>query len=98
ELAKVLETLERIQSEFNATATAGKKVSIADLVVLAGTAAVEKAARDAGVDVEVAFAPGRMDAAQDQTEVESFAWLEPRADGFRNYLRKPIMSAEEHLI
>ncbi|HEY9011514.1 MAG TPA: catalase/peroxidase HPI [Devosia sp.] len=98
ELAKVLATLETIQAEFNASATGGKKVSIADLVVLGGTAAVEKAAKDAGVEVVVEFTPGRMDASQDQTEVESFAWLEPRADGFRNYLRNPIMSAEEHLV
>ncbi len=92
ELAKVLSTLERIQSEF------GKPVSIADLIVLGGTAAVEKAAKDAGVDITVGFSPGRADASQEQTEIESFAWLEPRADGFRNYLRNPIMSPEEHLV
>ncbi|MEQ1770950.1 MAG: catalase/peroxidase HPI [Devosia sp.] len=98
DLAKVLASLEAVRTEFNDNATAGKKVSLADLVVLAGTAAVEKAATDAGVEVKVGFTPGRMDASQDQTEIESFAFLEPRADGFRNYLRDPIMSAEEHLI
>ena len=92
ELARVLDTLERIRAAF------GKPVSIADLVVLGGTAAVEKAARDAGVDVAVGFTPGRTDASQDETEVESFAWLEPRADGFRNSVRNPIMSVEEHLV
>jgi catalase-peroxidase len=92
ELAKVLATLERIKTEF------GKPVSIADLVVLGGTAAVEQAAKAAGVDITVAFAPGRADASQEQTEIESFAWLQPRADGFRNYVRNPIMSVEEHLV
>jgi catalase-peroxidase len=80
ELKTVLSTLEAIQKEF------GKKVSLADLIVLGGSAAVEKAAKDAGVDVKVPFTPGRMDASQDQTDVESFAPLEPRADGFRNYV------------
>jgi len=98
ELAKVLGVLEAIQAEFNASATGGKTVSMADLIVLGGSAAVEEAAKAAGVAVEVGFTPGRMDASQEQTEVESFAWLEPKADGFRNYLRKPIMSAEEHLV
>jgi catalase-peroxidase len=92
ELAKVLSTLEGIQRDF------GKPVSIADLIVLGGTAAVEQAAKDAGVDVTVAFTPGRVDASQDQTDIESFAWLEPRADGFRNAVRDPIMSVEEHLV
>jgi catalase-peroxidase len=80
ELKTVLQKLEAIQKEF------GKKVSLADLIVLGGCAAVEKAAKDAGIDVKVPFTPGRMDASQDQTDVESFAPLEPRADGFRNYI------------
>jgi catalase-peroxidase len=87
QLAKVLGALERLQREFNAQASGGKKVSLADLIVLAGCAAVEKAAQEAGVTVTVPFAPGRMDARQDQTDVESFAVLEPLADGFRNYAR-----------
>jgi catalase-peroxidase len=87
QLARVLGALERIQREFNAQAPGGKKVSLADLIVLAGCAAVEKAAQEAGVTVTVPFAPGRMDARQDQTDVESFAVLEPLADGFRNYAR-----------
>ncbi|MDH7600400.1 MAG: catalase/peroxidase HPI, partial [Sedimentisphaerales bacterium] len=87
QLAKVLGALEQIQQDFNANASAGKKVSLADLIVLGGCAAVEKAARDAGFDVTVPFAPGRMDASQDQTDVESFAVLEPIHDGFRNYLK-----------
>ncbi|MDX2234141.1 MAG: catalase/peroxidase HPI [Hyphomonadaceae bacterium] len=86
ELAKVLSVLEGIQRDFNATATGGKKVSLADLIVLAGSAAVEAAARNAGHDVTVPFAPGRTDASQEQTDVDSFAPLEPTADGFRNYL------------
>jgi catalase-peroxidase len=99
ELAKVLEKLEAIQRDFNASATGGKKVSIADLVVLGGTAAVEKAAKDAGHEVEVEFTPGRMDASQDETDVESFAWLEPKADGFRNYLKPNYpMTPEEALV
>jgi catalase-peroxidase len=95
ELAKVLGALEAIQGEFNA---GGKKVSLADLIVLAGSVAVEKAAKDAGHDVTVPFTPGRMDATQEQTEVESFDYMEPKADGFRNYVRNPIMSVEEHLV
>jgi catalase-peroxidase len=87
ELATVLGVLERIQQEFNSAQTGGKKVSLADLIVLGGCAAVEKAAKDAGYDVTVPFAPGRTDASQEQTDVESFAVLEPKADGFRNYLR-----------
>ena len=98
ELAKVLSALEGIQKEFNTSASGGKKVSLADLIVLAGGAAVEKAAKDGGHDVKVAFTPGRMDASQEDTEVESFAWLEPKADGFRNYVRKPLMPVEEHLV
>ncbi|MBB2992862.1 catalase-peroxidase [Mycolicibacterium iranicum] len=87
ELDKVLPVLERIQQEFNASAAGGKKVSLADLIVLAGSAAVEKAAKDAGFEIDVHFAPGRTDASQEDTDVESFAVLEPRADGFRNYVR-----------
>jgi catalase-peroxidase len=85
QLAKVLERLEGIQKDFNRTQSGGKKVSLADLIVLGGTAAVEKAAKDAGHPVQVPFAPGRMDASQQQTDVNSFAVLEPAADGFRNY-------------
>jgi catalase-peroxidase len=92
ELAKVLSALDSIRRDF------GKPVSLADLIVLAGTAAVEKAAKDAGVDVKVGFTPGRADASQEETDVDSFVWLEPRADGFRNYVRNPIMSVEEHLV
>jgi len=86
ELATVLQTLEQIQKDFNA-AHSGKQVSLADLIVLGGGAGIEKAAQDAGVDASVPFRPGRTDATQEQTDVESFAMLEPRADGFRNYLR-----------
>jgi catalase-peroxidase len=85
-LAHVLETLEAIQAEFNSGVT-GKKISLADLIVLGGCAAVEKAAKDAGHEVAVPFTPGRMDASAEQTDVESFAVLEPLADGFRNYLK-----------
>jgi catalase-peroxidase len=99
QLAKVLKTLEAIQKEFNAAQSGGKKVSLADLIVLGGSAAVEKAAKAAGHDVKVAFTPGRMDASQAQTDVESFAPLEQTADGFRNYVRgKHLMSAEELLV
>jgi catalase-peroxidase len=87
ELAKVLPRLESIQNEFN-SAKSGKQVSLADLIVLGGSAAIEKAAKDAGYNVQVAFAPGRVDATQDQTDVSSFSVLEPAADGFRNYYRK----------
>ena len=86
QIRTVLEKLEAIQKEFDASASGGKKVSLADLIVLGGAAAVEKAAKDAGVDVKVAFVPGRMDASQEQTDAASFAPLEPRADGFRNYV------------
>ncbi len=89
ELAMVLQTLEEIQREFNSSQAGGKKqVSLADLIVLGGCAAVERAARNAGYDVQVPFTPGRTDASQEQTDVESFAVLEPTADGFRNYLGK----------
>ena len=90
ELAKVLAKLEAIRKEFNGSQTAGKKVPLADLIVLAGSAAVEAAAKQAGHDVKVPFAPGRTDALQEQTDVESFAVLEPKADGFRNYVRKGL--------
>jgi catalase-peroxidase len=100
ELARVLSTLEAIQREFNAAQTGGKKVSLADLIVLGGSAAVEKAARDAGTPVTVPFTPGRMDASQEETDVPSFAPLEPRADGFRNYIsgRHQFMMPEEALV
>jgi catalase-peroxidase len=88
ELAKVLQTLDAIQKEFNGTQSGGKKVSLADLIVLGGAAAVEEAAKNAGHDVKVPFSPGRTDANQEQTDVHSFAVLEPTADGFRNYIRK----------
>ncbi|MFZ1109809.1 MAG: catalase/peroxidase HPI [Rhodomicrobium sp.] len=98
ELAKVLDTLEAIQKEFNAAQSGGKKVSLADLIVLGGSAAIEKAAKDAGVDVKVPFTPGRMDASQEQTDAHSFAPLEPTADGFRNYLRGPQRLSPEELL
>jgi catalase-peroxidase len=85
QLAKVLTKLEDIQRDFNEAQKGGKRVSLADVIVLGGTAAVEKAAKDAGYEVMVPFAPGRTDASQEQTDVESFAVLEPTADGFRNY-------------
>jgi catalase-peroxidase len=99
QLSKVLGKLESIQKDFNASSGA-KKVSLADLIVLGGTAAVEKAAKDAGVDVKVGFTPGRMDASQEQTDAESFAPLEPRADGFRNYVGKKhqFLQQEEALV
>src|ERR1700757_2763471 len=99
ELAKVLQKLEAIQKEFNASASGGKKVSLADLIVLGGDAAIEKAAKAAGHEVKIRFRPGRMDASQEQTDVESFEPLEPKADGFRNYLRgKQRLSPEELLV
>jgi catalase-peroxidase len=99
QLAKVLETLAGIQQAFNDAASGGKKVSLADLIVLGGSAAVERAAKQAGHEVTVPFAPGRTDASQEQTDVESFAYLEPVADGFRNYLKTEfIIPADELLI
>jgi catalase-peroxidase len=99
QLAKVLQTLEAIQKEFNASQSGGKKVSLADLIVLGGGAAIEKAAKAAGHEVKVPFTPGRMDASQEHTDVESFAVLEQTADGFRNYLHgKQPLSAEELLV
>jgi len=99
QLAKVLKTLAGIQKAFNATAKGGKKVSLADLIVLGGAAAIEQAAKKAGHKVTVPFAPGRTDASQEQTDVESFEYLEPVADGFRNYEKaKYAVSAEELLI
>lgn len=98
QLNRVLTALENIQKEFNAAQTNGKKISMADLIVLAGCAAVEKAASDAGNPIEVTFTPGRMDASQEQTDVESFAVLEPAADGFRNYLRKRYAITQSELL
>jgi catalase-peroxidase len=99
ELAKVLQKLEAIQKDFNAAQSGGKKVSLADLIILGGDAAIEKAAKAAGFDVKVPFTPGRMDASQEHTDVESFTPLEPRADGFRNYLHgKQRLSPEELLV
>jgi catalase-peroxidase len=101
QLAKVLKTLQDIQKDFNNSQSGGKVVSLADLIVLGGCAAIEKAAKNAGYDVKVPFTPGRADATQEQTDVQSFSVLEPFADGFRNYLRpKPnySVSAEEMLI
>jgi catalase-peroxidase len=99
ELEKVLSKLESIQKDFNGAQSGGKQISLADLIVLGGDAAVEAAAKKAGHDVKVSFKPGRMDASQEQTDVESFAVLEPSADGFRNYFRKGLRgSPAEHLI
>jgi catalase-peroxidase len=99
QLAKALKTLEGIQSAFNSAQSRGKKVSLSDLIVLAGCAGVEKAAKNAGHDVTVPFSPGRTDASQEQTDVESFAVIKPAADGFRNYLKaKYSVSAEELLV
>ncbi|WP_067177023.1 catalase/peroxidase HPI [Microtetraspora niveoalba] len=98
QLATVLRTLEGIREAFNAAQTGGKRVSLADLIVLAGGVAVERAAKDAGFDVEVPFTPGRVDASQEQTDVESFAVLEPAADGFRNYLGKGNRLPAEYLL
>ena len=100
ELARLLKALEAIQKDFNRSQSGGRKVSLADLIVLGGSAAVEKAAKDAGIDVKVPFTPGRMDASQEQTDVESFAPLEPRADGFRNYIgsKQQFMLPEEALV
>ncbi|WP_028849529.1 catalase/peroxidase HPI [Thermocrispum municipale] len=98
ELAQVLSTLEGIQQSFNSAQTGNKRISLADLIVLAGCAAVEKAARDAGQDIEVPFTPGRTDATQEQTDVESFAPLEPKADGFRNYVGKALPLPPEYML
>ena len=98
ELARVLPVLEQIQQDFNGSAAGGKKVSLADLIVLAGSAAVEKAARDAGYEIDVHFAPGRTDASQEDTDVESFAVLEPQADGFRNFIRPGEKAQVEQLL
>ncbi len=98
ELAKVLQTFEEIQQDFNSSHSGGVKVSLADLIVLGGCAAVEQAAKNAGSDVTVPFTPGRTDASQEQTDVESFAVLEPNADGFRNYLRAGEKLPGEHAL
>ena len=98
QLAKVIDTLERIQKEFNEAQSGNKKISFADLVVLAGSAGVEKAAKDAGHEVKVPFTPGRTDATQEMTDVEAFEALEPRADGFRNYTKQKYSVKEEELL
>ena len=98
ELAKVLQTLEATQKDFNSAQSGGKKVSLADLIVLGGCAAVEAAAKKAGHDVKVPFSPGRTDASQEQTDVDSFVVLEPTADGFRNYLRKELEGSAAELL
>ena len=98
QLKKVLNKLESIRDEFNGAQSTNKKVSIADLIVLAGCSGIEKAAKDAGVDITVPFIPGRMDASQEQTDVESFAVLEPAADGFRNYIKKNYPVCAEDLL
>ncbi len=98
QLAKVLSALESIQAAFNKAQTGGKKVSLADLIVLAGCAGIEQAAKNAGHTITVPFTPGRMDASQEQTDVASFAALEPIADGFRNYAKGRVSAAAEHLL
>ncbi len=98
ELAKILDTLETIQKDFNSAQSGGKKVSLADVIVLGGCAAVEEAAKRAGHDIKVPFSPGRTDASQEQTDVQSFAVLEPIADGFRNYLRNGQQSPADELL
>jgi catalase-peroxidase len=98
ELAKVVAALEKIQADFNGSAAGGKKVSLADLIVLGGGAAVEQAAKKAGRDVTIPFTPGRGDAVQEQTDVQSFAVLEPTMDGFRNYYGKEIDRSAEHAL
>ena len=98
ELAQVLQQLEGIRQAFNGAQSGGKKISLADLIVLGGCAAVEAAAKSAGHDVKVPFAPGRMDASQAQTDVDSFAVLEPMADGFRNYVRKGLEGSAAELL
>lgn len=98
QLSKVLNTLEGIQSDFNNAQSGNKKVSLADLIVLGGAAAVEKAAKDAGHDIEVPFNPGRTDATDEQTDAESFEWLKPEADGFRNYRRTAFAVPDEEML
>lgn len=98
QLATVLRTLEGIRDSFNSAQSGGRQVSLADLIVLAGGAAVEQAAKDAGIDIEVPFTPGRVDASQEQTDVESFAAIEPAADGFRNYVGKGTRLPAEYLL
>ncbi|MEX2335496.1 MAG: peroxidase family protein, partial [Pseudohongiella sp.] len=98
QLAKVLKTLEGIQQNFNSAQSGNKRVSVADLIVLAGSAAVEKAAKDAGHDVTVPFSPGRTDATQEQTDAESFEPLQPEADGFRNYRRAAFTVSDEEML
>ena len=98
QLANVLETLEDVQKEFNVAQTGGKQVSLADLIILGGCAAVEQAAKNAGHGIQVPFTPGRTDASQDQTDIEAFEVLEPAADGFRNYLKAAYTSPEEMLV
>ncbi|HEY5650489.1 MAG TPA: peroxidase family protein, partial [Acidimicrobiia bacterium] len=97
-VSHVIGVLEGIQTGFNESQPGAKRVSLADLIVLGGCAAVEAAAKEAGYEISVAFAPGRTDAAQEQTDVESFAVLEPKADGFRNYLQKGAMYPAEHML
>ncbi len=94
----MLQTLEGIQKEFNSAQSGGKRVSLADLIVLGGCAGVEQAAKNSGHDVTVSFTPGRTDASQEQTDVEAFAVLEPAADGFRNYLKTKYTISEEELL
>ncbi len=98
QLSKVLSVLENIKDQFNQAQTSGKQVSIADLIVIAGNAGVEKAARDAGNEIKVPFTPGRMDASQEETDVESVGYLEPIADGFRNYKKRKYTSSTEELL
>src|SRR5207302_10390669 len=97
-LGRVLQTLDQVQQDFNSSQSGGTKVSLADLIVLGGCAAVEQAAKKAGHDVTVPFVPGRTDASQEQTDVESFAVLEPIADGFRTYLRAGEKFPAEHAL
>jgi catalase-peroxidase len=98
ELGKVLQVLEQVRSDFNNAQSGGKKVSLADVIVLGGCAAIEQAARKAGHEVEVPFRPGRTDASQEQTDVDSFAVLEPKADGFRNYYAQGLTRPAEELL
>jgi catalase-peroxidase len=98
ELAKVLKTLEGVQAEFNRASAGGKKVSLADLIVLGGAAAIERAAKQGGHDVQVPFTPGRTDASQAQTDVASFAAMEPAADGFRNYFGKASWASPAEML